>query len=276
MRFRFLMENKTDGPGCVAEHGLSIYIEAQGKKLLFDTGASALFAQNAQKLGVDLSQVDALIISHGHYDHTGGVPAFCEINAAAAVYIHKNAFYETYGLEKNGEWEKETCGIRWTHAQRKAIEPRLVRTSGVTRLSETIAISGTIPVAEGCESTETFYRKLVGGGFEVDPMDHEQILVIREPEGLYVFSGCSHRGVPAAIHCARALFGGERIAALVAGMHLYNASKEMRRKVIEQILREDMEVVMPVHCTGIEGICDLKAALGDKCVAATAGSGYGY
>ena len=107
-------------------------------------------------------------------------------------------------------------------------------------------------------------------------MDHEQILVIREEEGLYVFSGCSHRGVVPAIRYARELFGGERIAVLVAGMHLYNAEKALRKKVIGQILSEDMDLVMPVHCTGIEGICELKAALGEKCVAAAAGSGYGY
>ena len=114
MRFRFLMENKTDGPGCIAEHGLSIYIETQGRRILFDTGASGLFVQNAEKLGVDLGRVDDVVISHGHYDHTGGVPAFCDCNKTAPIYIHKNAFHETYGLEQNGEWEKEPCSIRWT------------------------------------------------------------------------------------------------------------------------------------------------------------------
>ena len=276
MRFRFLMENKTDGPGCIAEHGLSIYIETQGRRILFDTGASGLFVQNAEKLGVDLGRVDDVVISHGHYDHTGGVPAFCDCNKTAPIYIHKNAFHETYGLEQNGEWEKEPCSIRWTQEQRQAMEPRIVRTDGVTRISDTIVISGTIPKMEGYEPTETFFRKLEDGRYEADPMDHEQILVIREEEGLYVISGCSHRGVVPAIRYARELFGGERIAVLVAGMHLYNAEKALRKKVIGQILSEDMDLVMPVHCTGIEGICELKAALGEKCVAAAAGSGYGY
>ena len=141
MRFRFLMENKTDGPGCIAEHGLSIYIETQGRRILFDTGASGLFVQNAEKLGVDLGRVDDVVISHGHYDHTGGVPAFCDCNKTAPIYIHKNAFHETYGLEQNGEWEKEPCSIRWTQEQRQAMEPRIVRTDGVTRISDTIVIS---------------------------------------------------------------------------------------------------------------------------------------
>ena len=107
-------------------------------------------------------------------------------------------------------------------------------------------------------------------------MTHEQILVIREPEGLYVFSGCSHRGIVPAIRYARELFGGERIAVLTAGMHLYSASEDVRKKVVGQVLAEDMDLVMPVHCTGIDAICDLKQALGGKCIVATAGSSYGY
>lgn len=275
MRFRFLMENKTDGPGCVAEHGLSIYIEAQGRKLLFDTGASSLFADNAKNLKVDLEAVEALVISHGHYDHTGGVPEFCRINKIAPVYIHKDAFYETYGM-KNGEMKTVTSGIRWTDKERSSIDPRIVRTDGPMQLSEDIIISGTIPLIDGYGQTETFYRKLPDGSFEPDPMTHEQILVIREPEGLYVFSGCSHRGIVPAIRYARELFGGERIAVLTAGMHLYSASEDVRKKVVGQVLAEDMDLVMPVHCTGIDAICDLKQALGGKCIVATAGSSYGY
>lgn len=264
MRFKFLMENKTDGPGCLAEHGLSVYIEAQGRKLLFDTGPSPLFAQNARAMNVDLEQVEAVIISHGHYDHTGGVPKFCEINKIAPIYIHKGAFYETYGM-KHGEMEQE----------RSLVDPRIIRTDGATWLSENIAVSGTIPV-EGASITEPFYRKLADGTYEPDPMDHEQILVIREPEGLYVFSGCSHRGVLPAVRYARELFQGEGIAALIAGMHLYKADADARKKVVDSLIAEDMDLVMPVHCTGINAICDLKAALGEKCVVATAGSSYGY
>lgn len=275
MKFKFLMENKTEGNGCVAEHGLSVYIETQGRKLLFDTGASQLFAQNAEKLGVDIGAVESLIISHGHYDHTGGVPEFCRINKIAPIYIHQDAFYETYGL-KDGKMEQEPCSIPWTDHERCEIDPRLVRNDKVDWLSENIAISGTVPKIEGFEPTETFYRKLPNGSFEPDPMAHEQMLIIKEPEGLYVFSGCSHRGVVPAIRWAREIFGGERIAVLIAGMHLYSADEAMRKRVVEQILSEEMDLVMPVHCTGINAICDLKNALGEKCLVATTGASYGF
>ncbi|MCI8646899.1 MAG: MBL fold metallo-hydrolase [Firmicutes bacterium] len=274
MKFQFLIENKTDTSGCVAEHGLSIYIEAQGKRIVFDAGASELFAENAKKLGVDLSRADAMIISHGHYDHTGGVPTFCRINKDAPVYIHKEAFYETYGMD-NGSIDKEPCGIRWTQEEREQIEPRLIKTEGPLWLSDNIVISGTIPADPNRRQTEDFYRRLPDERLVPDEMAHEQILVVREPEGLYVFSGCSHRGVIPAVSYARELFGGERIAVLTAGMHLYSAGQEMREKVIGQILSEKLDTVIPVHCTGINAICDLKAALGAKCIAAATGSSYG-
>lgn len=274
MKFQFLMENKTDSDGLVAEHGLSVYIEAHGRKILFDTGASELFVQNAEKMKVDLASVEELVISHGHYDHTGGVPAFCRINKIAPIYVHENAFYENFSLDENGERSMDS--IPWTERERAGIDPRIVRTSGVKWLSENIAISGTIPKIDGYEPTATFYRILEDGTVIEDSMDHEQMLVIREPEGLYVFSGCSHRGVIPAVRYAREIFGGEKIAVLVAGMHLYSADENMRKKVLDQIIAEDIGMVMPVHCTGINAICDLKMALQDRCIVAVTGTKYGY
>lgn len=271
--FKFLVENKTDNPGIMAEHGLSIYIEACGRRILFDAGATDLVISNAKRLGVDLSAVDAAVVSHGHYDHTGGFPAFCRINETAPIYIHKNAFRESYGL-KDGRLSGSNDGIRWSSRQRAHMEGRLVFTEGAAMIDEDIYVSGTIPYEEGFEPTEKFYYKDEQGCIREDDMSHEQCLVIRQREGLYVFSGCSHRGVISALNAAKAIFPKEKVAVLVAGMHLYSASDEDRKRVVEQIAGEHPDCVMPVHCTGIKAICDLKARLGDACIVATAGDGY--
>lgn len=275
IQFKFLIENKTDHPGLVAEHGLSIYIEVDGKKLLFDTGASALYAENAKKLGIRLEEVEGLVISHGHYDHTEGVPHFCRINQNAPVYIHKEAFEETYGI-KNGKLEEKPCSILWDEEERNSLDPRITCTEGPLWLSEDIVISGTLPDVQGQNPTETFFIKTSDGTFVKDKMNHEQILVIRQKEGLYIFSGCSHKGILPVIACARRLFPGARIAALIAGLHLYSAGADERKKVVEKIIAEEIDKVIPVHCTGIHAICDLKTALGDRCIAATTGDSYGY
>ena len=120
MKFKFLVENKTDNPGVKAEHGLSVYIEADDKKILFDAGATELITDNARAMGVDLAAVDLAVVSHGHYDHTGGFPAFCKVNSSAPIYIHKNAFRKSYGLTK-GSLKKDPSGIRWSTEERKVI-----------------------------------------------------------------------------------------------------------------------------------------------------------
>jgi len=96
MKIITLIENHVNSPGLVAEHGLSLYIDTGNKKILFDTGQSGLFIQNAQKLGIDIREIDLLVISHGHYDHTGGLYQFLEVNKKATVYAKKEIFTPKY------------------------------------------------------------------------------------------------------------------------------------------------------------------------------------
>ena len=107
-------------------------------------------------------------------------------------------------------------------------------------------------------------------------MSHEQCLVIRQPGGLYIFSGCSHTGVISAMDTAKSLFPGEKIALLVAGMHLYSAADEVRKNVVERVAAEAPDRVMPGALHGNKAaICDLRSMLGDACIVATAGDSYG-
>lgn len=277
----FLSENKTDNPDCLAEHGLSIYIETEERKLLFDAGASDIFLRNAEQLNVDLEQVDAVIISHGHYDHTQGVPSFCKVNDKADIYIHKDSFMPTYGFV-NGKLDEENCGVRWTIPQFDSMRERLTLTKEITKLTDNIVISGTIPSIAGYSPTEKFYTKDEKGNLVADPMEHEQFLVIKDVDvegaskGIYIFSGCSHMGVVPCIKYAKKLFPGERIAGFIAGMHLYNSSKEVRKSVLGQVIAEGMDVIIPVHCTGINAICELKIMMGDKCIVAGVGDSFKF
>ena len=283
MKFTFLVDNKTEDTRCRAEWGLSILIETKGNKILLDTGASSLFAENAAKMGIDLKTIDALVISHGHYDHTEGVPAFSEINRTAPIYLHKEALFETYG-ETNGKIEAVTCGIRWSESFRREIQPRICFTEGVYKLYENVTLVGNIPDMEGFIPTETFYKKVhtkqsdggISVSYEKDYMRHEQALIVEEDQGLYLFSGCSHRGVVPTVDYVRRLFPGKRISALIAGMHLYPVSKEERKQIVKEITAIDLDTVFPVHCTGTEGILMLKECLGDRCIIASAGDSYEY
>ncbi|MEG1584493.1 MAG: MBL fold metallo-hydrolase, partial [Anaerovorax sp.] len=173
-------------------------------------------------------------------------------------------------------------GIRWTPGQFDQLRSRLVLTKGVTKLTEDLVISGTIPNEEAYPPTEQFYTKGENDSLSVDPMEHEQFLVVRQrkedgtSKGIYIFSGCSHKGVVPILHYAKTLFPGEKICGLIGGLHLYNASKEVRQKVIQEVLDANIEWVMPVHCTGIEAICELKSKLGEQCRVVGAGDSFEF
>lgn len=276
MKLQILCENRASNPACMAEHGLSVLIEEGGRRILFDAGASDLFLHNAEKLQASLENVDTVVISHGHYDHTGGVPSFCGKNDQARIYIHENAFSLTFGIE-DGEIEKEPCGIRWTDEEKESVKGRLILTRGITWLDEDAVISGTIPKPSGYSPTETFYKKTKDGELIPDPMDHEQFLAIRlrderqESRGIFIFSGCSHNGVLPCLTYARTIFPGEKILGILAGMHLYHADQELRATILNQVAAEDIAYLVPVHCTGIRAISDLLQLAGERCIPAGTG-----
>lgn len=283
MKFRFLVDNKTEDSRCQAEWGLSILIETGGKNILFDAGASPMFAENATRLGIDLAQIDALVISHGHYDHTEGVPTFTQRNEKAKIYMHQEALGETYGIN-DGIPEKEPCGILWSDRYIDSIRERLVFTKGRFPLFEHVTIVGNIPAGREDTPTETFCRKMwtkdAAGNdvaeFVPDPMNHEQILIAEEKNGIFIFSGCSHKGVLSILQYSRELFPEKKIVALVGGMHLLPAPSETREKILRELSSADIDYLFPVHCTGMENILRLRQMTGKRCVIAASGGFYEF
>lgn len=273
MKVVFLSENKTDRPPYIGEHGLSIYIETDGKKLLFDGGASNLFMKHAKEKKIDLSLVDHAIVSHGHYDHTGGFPDFIELNKTAPIHLHPEGFHEVYG-EENGKLDEEACSILWTQEQRKLLEPRISLSKDPVYISEDIVISGEIPEEYGNESVEDFHIKNEDGSYIKDSMAHEQFLMVREQRKLYLFFGCSHKGIFPALKYARNFFPFEEIELLVAGMHLYNADIEQVDDIIKELQTFNIQKIMPVHCTGIHAIARMKEMDHERVIIATVGDDY--
>lgn len=275
MRIVFLSENKTDRPPYIGEHGLSIYIETGDKKLLFDGGASDLFLHHAKEKDIDLSLVNNCIVSHGHYDHTGGFPGFIKINKIAPIHIHPEGFHEVYG-EENGELDKEPCSILWTDEQRQLLHPRISLSKEPIFINEDIVISGEIPAEYGNESVENFHIKKKDGSYIKDNMDHEQFLMVRENRKLFLFFGCSHKGVFPALRYARNFFPFEEFELLVAGMHLYNSDIQHVDAIMEELKTFNIQNLMPVHCTGIHAIARMKEMDHERVTIATAGDEYEF
>ncbi len=271
MHISVLIENTTYKKDILAEHGLALFIETDNCKILFDAGQTNALIKNAETMNISLADIDYVVISHGHFDHTGGLPQFCKINRKAKIFIHRDSFGDFYGEDKDGLSDGLKTGILWTERETEETRARLSYTAGPYWINDDMVISGTIPETIRAEQTEKFLVKKDNDKYIKDNMDHEQILVIKEKGKLYIFSGCSHTGVLAAVKYARYFFPETEIELLAAGMHLFNSSSDERKKIFRNLSEENIDYIMPFHCTGSMAICELKNYLEDKCKIHNAG-----
>lgn len=253
MKIVTLLENTTCRGDLLCEHGLSFYVETNGLKLLFDMGQTTAFAQNAKALGIDLSQVDIAVLSHGHYDHGGGLQAFLRLNSKATVYVHEKAFGRFY----NGQ--EKYIGLDPV----LAAEPRLIRTKGNCILAPGILLTDCSEQAWRFDSHGL--NQKCGEAFLPDDFSHEQYLVIREGEKQIVFSGCSHRGIEnIARHFAADV--------MIGGFHLSKVEDAQQLHATAEKLRGCGTLFYTGHCTGKTQFSSMKESLGEHLQALSTGT----
>lgn len=233
MKITALTENTTEYDFPV-EHGLSLYIEALGYKILFDTGQSEIFAENSDRLGVDLSAVDIAVLSHDHYDHGGGIKKFLELNDKAPVYMSRFAFGERYHGDKYIGIDKSLKN-----------SGRIILTDGVTKIADGLTLFD-------CNDREkvldfgAFGLTMLQNGEEVpDDFRHEHYLLIEENSKRVLISGCSHKGI---INIQNWM----RPDVLVGGFHFMNLPLDGKLKSYAKTLDSFDTVYYTCHCTGME------------------------
>ena len=235
MRITCLVENTASDAHLGAEHGLSLYIETAQHRILFDMGQTALFTENAQKLGIDLSLVDLAVLSHGHYDHGGGLPTFLRLNCHAPVYIHRNAFEPHYnGTEKY---------IGLDPALQS--EGRLILTDDVHLLADGLTLYACNERPKIVEMGSFGLNVQRGNKFYPDDFRHEQYLEICENGKNVLISGCSHKGI---LNIA-AWF---RPDILVGGFHFSKLPLDGTLKSYAAQLAQYPTRFYTCHCTGAE------------------------
>ena len=220
MRIINLVENTEGKAGCGVEHGLSFYIETEHHKLLMDTGQSELLIENAQKLGIDLTKVDTVVLSHGHYDHGGGILPFAEINPEAKIYVSKTAFGEYYSVNKAGEphyigLAKEIQSL----PQVVIVGEGAAEADGIYRIDDELSLFSGIGNENPIPSTNARLKMQTEEGLVQDDFSHEQCLVISEGSKKVLLSGCAHHGILNILDRYHALYGGYPDAA-ISGFHM--------------------------------------------------------
>ncbi len=247
MRIVTLMENTQGKEEILFEHGLSIYIETGDKKILVDTGASDGFLKNAQKLGVDLSKVDLLVLSHGHYDHAGGILAFAKENSTAEIWMQrlaKEAYYH-----KNEEMEKY-IGI-----DAKILDlPQVKLIDGDLKIQDGISIFSGVKGRRLWPSGNLELMRKTENGFVQDSFEHEQYLVLEEEGKQVLISGCAHNGILNILDKYKELYEREPDM-VISGFHMQkkngysNEDLEMIKEIAME-LKKTKTRFYTGHCTG--------------------------
>ena len=238
-----LVENYVKGRGVVAEHGLSMLIEVEDNLLLFDTGASNLFVENAVALRKCIKEVDYLILSHGHSDHTGGLKTFLDINKKAKIICKSSILIPKYrGTRENG-----ICNID---------EKELDRFIFIDELAEVVKGVYAFPNIEIKNYNDTHFSNfelMTKNGRIPDSFNDELAVVIENEDKISILSACSHRGITNIINAVRGYFPSHKFNYLVGGFHLVDSSYE-DVILISDFLRNDMpEHIGVCHCTGLDG-----------------------
>lgn len=250
MKITTVMEDTIQKEGLCAEHGLSVYVETKHHKLLVDTGASEKTWENARALGIELKDIDLVILSHGHYDHGGGLQSFVKINPNARIYLHKEAGGPYYNL-KNGQ--EKYIGIEPSLLTLSQIVPL----AGDTRIDEEIFV-----FSEGLKrrmwpaGNETLKKK-ENGRWVPDDFCHEQYVVLEEDGEYTLISGCAHRGILNILERFHEIYG-RYPAAVYSGFHL---NKDGYTKEEIQAIEDTAKELGQTGCEFYTGHCTTEPAL---------------
>lgn len=260
MKITSIIEN-TSNRGLPVEHGLSLYIEKDdGQKVLFDMGQSTMYVRNAEALGLSIADIDIAVISHGHYDHGGGLKTFFQENSKADVYIHKDAFQPHYSLR---ETRLRFIGIDNDLSNHE----RIVFCDNQTAINDHLTLFA--DVQDNC--CYPFGNRLLYGPAETENDDfrHEQNLLIEENGKLLLFAGCAHRGIVNIMRKAEEV-AGKAPTHVFAGMHLVKSGLSMSEEdefigsLASELMKYGNTKFYTMHCTGEEQYLKLKSLMGSQ------------
>lgn len=263
-KITILIENQSENPSLGCEHGLSLWVETPGGTVLFDTGQTQLFAQNASTLGIALENADAVVLSHGHYDHTGGIKALLDCNGEAGIYLHPGAFITRYNGSE-GSPKGDAIGIRWDEALKSRFLGRAILNKAPWMILPGVWVSGEVPRLENGPN-HGFVTANEQGAWTSDPVMDEQFLIIVESGAISIIAGCSHFGLDAILAHTETLFPGVPIRGIAGGLHLKHATEAEMERIIETLARLSLQWLVPLHCTGVDAAGVLKGVFGGGCL----------
>lgn len=257
LRITVLADNYVTSANLLAEHGLSMLVEADNHRILFDTGQGKVLLHNAATLGILLSDIDTVVLSHGHYDHTGGLADLLRQCSPKAVFLHPAALQPKYG--KNQQPPHRSIGVPQNSLQAlNEFRERFVLTLSATEIVPGVWCTGEIPrQPENGPAPAGFF--LDAECHEPDLLADDQALFLETQHGLVVVAGCTHSGVANTLDHVSTLTGRGELYALIGGLHLGRATHQQLEVSANAIGRRNCQILAPCHCTGMGAHSYLRA-----------------
>lgn len=256
-RITVLIDNKASG-SLVCEWGLSILIEEGSRKILLDTGSSNLFLKNAKELGIDISSVDMAVLSHAHYDHSGGFEGFFKENKNAKLYLSKNVSENCYKLKNvYHRYIGIPKGLRF------GFEDRLVYVDGLQKIANNVYVldhstKNMDSIGERNKMYQKYKRKYIADNF-----NHEVSVIVKKKDGLIILNSCSHGGPKIIMNEAKRAFPDEKIICYIGGLHLFDKTEKEILDVAKVFKKEGIQLYTG-HCTGDKAYALLEQKLKDQ------------
>ncbi len=248
VKFTTLSENTVSGVGFMGEWGLSILVETDESTVLLDTGPGSSATYNAERLKIDLTKVEKIVLSHGHFDHTGGLKEILPKTGSVEIIAHPDVWALKYSLPKGQKPRK--IGIPFPREELECLGASFTLNPEPVWITDNIVTTGEIPMITDFEEIDSNLYVEDEGEKIPDELLDDRSIIVKTEVGLIVFSGCAHRGIINTLYHAREITGEERVYAVIGGTHLIRSSDRRVALTISELKRLGVQKIGVSHCTG--------------------------
>lgn len=274
LQITVVVENTAQGIGLLGEHGLAYWLEWEGRNILFDTGQGGALKNNFGRLDFHPDLLDTIVLSHGHFDHSAGLPEALEPDRPVQVLLHPEALGSKYARNQDGT----SLEIGMPVSAREALHKATVQVQmaeGPTQIADGLTATGRVPMVNDFEQPAA--RFFVDEECRVpDLIPDDQSIFFEADDGTVVLLGCTHSGVINTLEYVSQLTGGRPIHAVIGGMHFIDSPRERIERTIAELRRWNLKLLAPGHCTGMAGIAAMWNAFPDIIAPCHVGSKFAF